>query len=253
MKRATFVLAMFLSGCAFTDVPVTLSTAPVTNLSGGDGRQIVIVSAFADERPYRGKCGMQKNSYNAETAKALCSMPPATWVAQALAAELTAAGFAVVSKEAAKPSALQLNGSLLQVFVEPVMGFSTISLETDIHVKLVATSDTGLLAERSFFVKGVESGLVSRAGNFQTSADKATQLIMRDMVAAVISLMNRYPQLGLRGSETRTVRIVWHREDRSRSAFSSLRPRSWYWRAARRAALWSTPPKPPLSTAQTGP
>lgn len=215
MKGATFILAMFLSGCAFTDVPVMLSTAPASNLSGGDGRQIVIVSAFTDERPQRDKCGMQKNGYNMETAKALCSMPPTTWVVQALAAELKAAGFTVVSKDAAKPSALQLNGSLLQIFVEPVIGFSTISLETDIHVKLVATSDTGLLAERSFFVKGVETGLVARAGNFQSSLDKATQAIMRDMVAAIISLMNRYPQLGLRRSGTRTVGIAWHGKDQS--------------------------------------
>lgn len=205
MKRVALILAAALSGCAFTDVPVTLPTTPATGMTGGDGRQIVVVSPLTDERPFRDKCGIQKNGYNMETAKAICSMDPAVWVAQMLAAELKAAGFSVVSKEAAKPSALQLNGSLLQIFVEPVIGFSTISLETDINVKLVATSQTGLLAERSFFVKGVESGLVARAGNFQTSVDKATQTILRDMVAAVISLMNRYPQLGLYGPGNRTV------------------------------------------------
>jgi len=205
MKCVALILAAALSGCAFTDVPVTLPTTPATGMTGGDGRQIVVVSPLTDERPFRDKCGIQKNGYNMETAKAVCSMDPAVWVAQMLAAELKAAGFSVVSKEAAKPSALQLNGSLLQIFVEPVIGFSTISLETDINVKLVATSQTGLLAERSFFVKGVESGLVARAGNFQTSVDKATQTILRDMVAAVISLMNRYPQLGLHGPGNRTV------------------------------------------------
>lgn len=214
MKRVALILAAALSGCAFTDVPVTLPTTPATGMTGGDGRQIVVVAPLADERPYRDKCGMQKNGYNMETAKAICSMDPAVWVAQMLAAELKAAGFSVVSKETAKPSALQLNGSLLQIFVEPVIGFSTISLETDIHVKLVATSQTGLLAERSFFVKGVESGLVARAGNFQTSVDKATQTVLRDMVAAVISLMNRYPQLGLHGPGNRTV-IALLGKDRS--------------------------------------
>jgi hypothetical protein len=196
MKRAAIIAMIVVDGCAFTDVPITLSTRPTANLTGGGGRQIVIVSRFSDERTYQDKCGVQKNGYDAETAKAICSMDPATWVAQTLAAELTAAGFDVVATDAAKPGALQLNGSLLQFFVEPVIGFSTISLETDIHVRLVATSKTGLLAERDFFVKGVESGLVARAGNFQSSVDKGTQQIMRDMVAAVISLMNRYPQLG---------------------------------------------------------
>ncbi len=217
MKRAWFVPVLMLAGCAFTDVPITLPTAPTTNLTGGEGRQIVIVSVFHDERPHRDKCGMQKNGYNMETAKAICSIDPATWVAQTLAKELQAAGFTVVTKAAAKPSALQLDGSLLQFFVEPVIGFSTISLETDIQVKLIATSETGLLAERTFFVKGVESGLVARAGNFQTSADKATQGVMRDMVAAIISLMNRYPQLGLhlQGTRTRIAHNSGHQEVRS--------------------------------------
>lgn len=217
MKRAWCMPILMLAGCAFTDVPVTLPTVPTTNLTGGEGRQIVIVSVLSDERPYRDKCGMQKNGYNMETAKAICSMDPTMWVAQTLAKELQAAGFKVVTTGAAKPSALQLNGSLLQFFVEPVMGFSTISLETDIQVKLIATSETGLLAERTFFVKGVESGLVARAGNFQTSVDKSTQLIMRDMVAAIISLMNRYPQLGLhlQGTRNRIAHNSVHQEVRS--------------------------------------
>lgn len=196
MKTMGLILVLAVSGCAFTDVPIALSTTPSTGLGGGAGRQVVVVSALTDARPQPDKCGMQKNGFGAETAKAICSMEPTVWVAQRLAAELRAAGLSVVASDTAKPSAVQLSGSLLQLFVEPVAGFSTISLETDIHIKLVATSKTGLLAERDFFVKGVESGLVARAGNFQTSADKATQAIMRDMVAAVISLMNRYPQLG---------------------------------------------------------
>ncbi|MBI4517268.1 MAG: hypothetical protein HY699_15795 [Deltaproteobacteria bacterium] len=213
MKRAVFVLALTISGCAFTDIPVTLPVQPTGNLRGGEGRQIVIVAPLSDERQYRDKCGIQKNAYSMETAKAICSMDPAIWVAQRLTAELKTAGFTVASQGAAKPSALQLTGSLLKIFVEPVIGFSTISLETDIHVKLVATTGTGLLAERHFFVKGVESGLVAHAGNFQTSVDRAADTVMRDMVAAIISLMNRYPELGLRAPGRGSARIALARKE----------------------------------------
>lgn len=198
MRKLLAVFAVACSGCAFTDVPVALPTSVATGLSGGDGRQVVIMRNVKDERSTPDKCGIQKNGYNMETAKATCSMEPAAWVSQILATELKAAGFDVVDESAAKASAMRIDGSVLQVFVEPVIGFSTISLETDIHLRLVATSKTGLLAERDFFVKGTESGLVARAGNFETSFDRASRQVVKDMVAAVISLMNRYPQLGLK-------------------------------------------------------
>lgn len=191
-----------VSGCAFTDVPVTLPTAMSTGLSGGDGRQVVVLTPFKDERATPNRCGIQKNSYNAETASAICSADPAKWMGEMLAAQLTAAGFAVVQRDAAKPAALAINGTLMTFFVEPVIGFSSITLETDIRAKLVVSSTSGLVAERTFFTKAVTSALVARAGNFQTSVDEATQTIVKDMVAAVISLANRYPQLGQRGPAT---------------------------------------------------
>jgi hypothetical protein len=198
MRLVAVVLACTLSACAFTNVPITLPTAGVsTNLSGGDGRQVVVVIPFADERQVRERCGMQKNGYNQDTASAICSGDPAAWIATLFAAELKAAGFSVLTADAAPSAgAVRLDGTLLKIFVEPIIGFTTISLETDLQVKLAASSKNGLLAERTFFVKGLTSGLVAVPGNFQTSVDDATRKIMKDMVAAVISLMNRYPQLG---------------------------------------------------------
>ncbi|MGD9724317.1 MAG: YajG family lipoprotein [Pirellulales bacterium] len=200
MKRARAMVAVagltVASGCAFTDVPVTLPTTMTTGLSGGEGRQIVVLSPFKDERARRDRCGIQKNSYNAETAAALCSMEPAKWMGDMLASQLKAAGFSVVEGGAAKPGALEINGTLTKFFVEPVPGFSSITLETDVQAQLVVRSKTGLVAERTFFTKAVTQAMVSRAGNFQTSVDEATQTIVKDMVAAVITLANRYPQLG---------------------------------------------------------
>ena len=197
MKYTAVIFAFILSGCAFTDVRVTLPESVSTGYSGGKGRQVVIVSQFKDERSFKEKCGIQKNGYNMATAKAICSMDPAVWMAQILATELKAAGFSIVEEGTAKASALRLNGSLLQIFVEPVIGFTTVTLETDVHVQVIARSETGLLAERSFFVKGTSSGLAATAGTFETSFNEATKEIVKEIVAAIISLINRYPQIGL--------------------------------------------------------
>lgn len=185
-----------LSACAFTNVPLELPKTVSTGLSGGDGRRVVVVSPFADARPAKDVCGIQKNQYEAETAKALCTADPSRWIAEVLSGALQAAGFAVQSDGAAAPGALVINGTLDKLFVEPLIGFTAITLETDMQVRLTVTSGTGLLAERTFFVKGIATGQVARAGNFQRSVDTAADQMVKDMVAAIITLANRYPQLG---------------------------------------------------------
>jgi hypothetical protein len=95
-----------------------------------------------------------------------------------------------------KPSALQIHGTLLQFFVEPVIGFAMGDMETDIKIRLVARSASGLLAERDFFVKGTQSAMVGTQSNFQKSVDDASTRVVQQMVAAIVSLFNRYPQLG---------------------------------------------------------
>lgn len=197
------LLSMGAAACAFTDVPLELPTTIGTGLSGGDGRQIVVVHPFRDERAdQRNRCGMQKNGYGMDTASAICSEDPAGWLAKLLATELQAAGFAVV-EQASKPSAVTINGALLKIFVEPVAGFTTVALESDLEVKLLLESESGLEAERTFFVKGSASSMASGAGSFQRSLDDGAQRLVKDMVAAVLSLMNRYPQLGFQRSVVR--------------------------------------------------
>lgn len=190
-------LVLVASGCAFSDVRLQLPTSEPTHLSGGDQRQVLVVAPFADERAAKNRCGMQKNAYNVDTASALCTPEPPKWIADLLATQLRSAGFVVVLQGvAAKPGALVVNGALLKFFVEPVIGFTSITLETDVQIRLTVTSASGLLAERTFFSKGITSAQVSRAGNFETSVDTAAQQITDDMVAAIISLANHYPQLG---------------------------------------------------------
>lgn len=190
---------LMLSGCAFTDIQVELpSQQESLNFSGGDGREIVLAVPYTDDREIQNRCGMKKNGYNMDTASVMCASPPAKHLAELVAKELKAAGFDVrVHGEPAKVSGVKIQGTLFKFFVEPVIGFTTVSMETDIGVRLVATSSNGLNAERSFFVKGTHSAMVATESKFKSSVDDATKQIVNQMVSAIITLMNRYPELGL--------------------------------------------------------
>lgn len=191
-------LAAALAGCAFTDVPLDMPISGLkTPLRGGNGRRVTVTAPFADQRPQANRCGMQKNGYNMDTANAVCRVPPNEWIAQVLADELRAAGFTVVASGAEHPpGTLVVEGTLLQLFVEPIPGAFSVSCEADLEVRLLATSETGLHATRTFFAKGVWRGFAGVTGPFQDSLKKASDEVLGDMVEAILELMNRYPQLG---------------------------------------------------------
>lgn len=192
------VLFFVMSGCALADVnlkaPESGLEAPIP---GGNQRQVVVVIPFQDDRQNRTRCGVQKGGYGNETAVALCQGDPAEWIASFLARELTASGFTVLrSADGAKDTALRIEGVLLQIFAEPVVGFWSTTVETDMKVKLVATSKTGLQAERTFFSKGELTNVIWPQGIFNDSVRNGTRDLLTKMVQAILELMNRYPELG---------------------------------------------------------
>ena len=195
---SSLVTGLLSVACAFTDVPIDL---PVKGLEhtvpGGRDRQVVVVIPFSDGRLQR-RCGMQKNGYNMDTADAVCQSDPKQWIAKLLADELRASGFEVLSSEKdARSSALRVDGELQKLFIEPVIGFWSGSLEADLSVTLEASSQTGLAAKRTFFVKGWKGGtLASTRQPYHTALHRATQAMLEEMVRAVIELMDAYPQLG---------------------------------------------------------
>lgn len=191
-------LVLMLSGCSTTDVkllpPPSGLMAPIP---GGAQRQVIITVPFADARQITKRCGMQRSGYGDETASAYCEGDPAQWIATLLAAELEASGFTVLSSpEGARDSALKIEGVLLKLFAEPVIGPWLTAIETDLSVKLVATSRSGLRAERTFFVKGDRESIVWTQGTFNDSLDRGTRELLGKMVEDILELMKRYPQLG---------------------------------------------------------
>jgi hypothetical protein len=185
-------------GCAFQDVPIQLPKVLGTGLRGGDGRLLVVAIPFADERSDSRLCGTQKNNMNIRTARANCSEEPAPWIAALLAQELRSAGFRVLSdSDPRPPSAVRIKGSLLQLFVEVAFGgFTTVFMEADLHAQLVLRSHSGLHAERSFYIKGTNSKSGFH-GVYQRAVDESVDLTLREMIAAILSLMNRFPELGV--------------------------------------------------------
>lgn len=160
----------------------------------------MVIIPFTDDREIRERCGMQKNGYNMDTADAICQSDPSAWIAELLADELRASGFTVLSQDRPhRPGAVRIEGSLLKVFVEPVIGFWSGTLEADLSVKLSATTETGLEAERTFFVKGWKGGVAaSTMQPFHTSLNRATQALLEEMVRAIMELMDQHPELGSR-------------------------------------------------------
>ena len=194
------VIALSFSGCAFTNYTLHLPEGIGAGLHGGEGRKIYVNIPFADMRPDQSRCGMQKNGYNMDTASGTCSQEPAAWLAKILARELRAAGFEILAQsEGSIVDAVHVEGQLLQVFVEPVIGFWTIEAEADVHVKLVLQSDSGFKAERNFYIKASHTSLLATPELMQGAMSEAVTQTVVQMVAAIVSIMDRYPQLGMNG------------------------------------------------------
>jgi hypothetical protein len=202
LRGATLLIVLFLfalSGCALADVNVKPPESGLkTPIAGGNQRQVIVAIPFQDARQGSNRCGVQKGGFGNETATAVCQGNPAEWIAALLAQELRASGFTVLpSDEGARDTALKIEGVLLKIFAEPVVGFWSATVETDLNVKLVATSKTGLQAERTFFAKGEETSVIWPQGIFNDSVASGSRDLLSKMVQAIIELMKRYPELGL--------------------------------------------------------
>lgn len=187
------------SGCAITTM--TLYAPAHERVSSamqvGQGREILLMP-FTDERLLVERCGMKKNSYNMDTADIRCAVPPNQWLTALLAAELRAAGFVVLSEPSqAGPETLRLETWLSKFFIEAKVGAVTNSPEADLELRMVASTRTGLDAQRHFYFKGEEGAAFALESNFQAAADDAVRQMLAGVVGAVVQLVQRYPQLGL--------------------------------------------------------
>jgi hypothetical protein len=154
-----------------------------------------VIVPFTDQRSITNRCGIRKNAGGSEVGDVQCPSDPATWVALLLRNQLRQAGFTVISDSTDSPNTLVIRGALLTLFVEPI-GYGML-IDTDISVRLVASSQTGLRAERQFFVKKTQQPADARTEElYQDCFNRAVERIAYDMASAILLLMNRYPELG---------------------------------------------------------
>lgn len=201
MKNFSFITILcwlsLSTGCAFSNVNMKLPTdLSVSRVATTGGQPITVVVPFEDVRTTKDRCGMQKNGYNMDTADATCDVPQPEWIANLLVAELQSAGFdATVTSEAPSPSNVPtVEGSLVKLFVEPVIGMWSGSIEADLQTRLKVQRADGLDAERTFFVKGVRKGVqFSLTPIYEGAISEAATRIVREMAQAVSELLKEYP------------------------------------------------------------
>ncbi len=158
----------------------------------GEGREVIIKAPFASGRRAE-RCGMKKNGFNKDSANVICSRPPESTLPRLIAQELAASGFRVLTDfKQVGPSTIVLTGKLDQFFVEPKSNFFNATWETDINLFLKASTGSGLVAERRFYVKGEEATVMSTA-DAQVSVDSAVRQLVASVVGAVANLADRLP------------------------------------------------------------
>lgn len=187
------VLAM--GGCAFGDVnlraPAIGLVAP--GVARGNGREIVLIRPFTDRRD-QARCGMKKNGYNVDTASVHCAFAPDHLLADMLAAQLSAAGFVVLSDQArAKPSTLIITGALQQMFVEPKLNYFTALMEADVALVLHARTPSGFTARRRFYVKGEQATVFAGEEDMQAALASGIRQLLVSAVGAVANLADSLP------------------------------------------------------------
>ncbi len=200
--RALVVLSFTMliattGGCALTDGRVKLepSLAKVAP-KGGRAREIIVFPA-ADEREDTARCGAKRNTYGMETADVHCEPAPGEWLASLVVRRLDQAGFRIVTTATSKsPDPLRLHLTVKHLFMDQVPGMLTVTLVADVHVTVAAETQSGLSAERSFFVKGENDVAAVVDSGFQAAMDQATERLADELVRAVVDLADRYPSVG---------------------------------------------------------
>ena len=200
------VSILFFTGCqtsVLLEMPISGLNVPI---EGGNGHEIIVVTPFSDNRNQKDHCGMRKNGHGFKTKEAFCNREPSEWIGQLLADELRASGFKVLDANAIRgQGTLKIEGSLLKLYVEQIVGIWTRTLETDLQVKLIVTTVNGLNAEQTFFAKGVRKGAMMGVTPYNISLKRATNELLTEMVEAIFYLTNKYPQIGMSGKESKVI------------------------------------------------
>jgi hypothetical protein len=177
--------------------------------TGGDGRPIEVISPFEDGRQ-KPTCSKGPEDLEAEDAvytslhnRLGCSSSPLEWIAERLAQGLESAGFDVLThaeRSALDPEededVITVEGRMDMLEVEVLPQMQTVFAEADLQVEIFVSAHSGLRASRRFHVKSQDAGLAVGTETHQRVFDEMADRAVRDMTAAILSLLNRFPESG---------------------------------------------------------
>lgn len=200
--RGSLALLLGLAGCAQTIALQPPSEPLDFGYRGGDGRRVRVASPFADERPRQGCAFMElpgRRERRPPPKEALkCSEDPLRWFADQLAAALRTAGYTVVDARVEDgDEILEIRGALQTLDARSVSAMNAGRFEADVGAELRVSSPSGLDARRRFYAKVSRPRLFGGAATSQQVLDEAAARTLRDMTAAILSLTNRYPGVGV--------------------------------------------------------
>ncbi len=197
---------LLLASCSGTTGLVAPSGPPVFDFQGGDGRLVRVAAPFADHRPPPDCAPPPPRTHGPGRRRTRkppirnqlgCSEAPLFWMAHRLGEGLEHAGFTVVDPQAtAAGEIVEISGSFRSLELEGAPQMALVFFESDVQIDLLVETPSGLRARRTFFVKSSRSRLGGATATYQSVLQDATDRAVRDMTAAVISLLNRYPWLG---------------------------------------------------------
>ena len=146
-----------------------------------------------DRRPFKHRIGMKKNGYGMDTADVFPRQNVSLWLHERMTSELNSAGFKVVPKKGVE-SGTEITTTLLFLFTEPVMQFSTVDFEGDISLLLHLERDDGLIAEKKYYVKDIQSEylVLDFEKEFTSTVKNAADQLMVRVINDVIDLLGKY-------------------------------------------------------------
>ena len=181
------------SGCAFGNISLDMPHGVGISISvSTKDRYEVVVSEIIDARQQRQRIGMKKNGYNMDTADVLAKEDVPSWMTSLLTNHLRFAGIKVINRPSAGAQPIIVGSNLEVLFIEPVMGWFTVSTEADIGLTVNVQTPQGLTASRRYYVKGVNEEMVGDLeANYLNALNKASTELMERLVSDLIDLFRR--------------------------------------------------------------
>jgi len=176
------VLAAMSAGCAMGNREIALTYKPVANMKGANSASIAIVK-FADSRKTE-EVGEVRNGYGMKTASVYAKgQDVGAWVANAVADELTAAGYNITKYNDFAPpdSQISITGNVLEAYTKMYMS-STCTIRATINV---SKGNVPVLSKEYSGKHGVLA-ILANTGEYENAMKGALQDMMKKCIPEII-------------------------------------------------------------------